>query len=95
MRRAFVLASASIVLAIATFAGTAVAGPAPTPNGWVGACNMSNSWPSLSPGQARGIIGTPEWDGDGGGMERAMTVNNPNGNDGMFNAAFVSGNQLC
>jgi hypothetical protein len=56
---------------------------------------MNSSWPTLSPGQAVGISGTVDWDGDGGGMEHAMTVNNPSGNDGMFNAVFVSGNQAC
>lgn len=89
---------AGTLLTIAALAGSAAgaaAAPTETPNGWIGACNMNSSWPTLSPGQAVGITGTVEWDGDGGGMEHAMTVNNPNGNDGMFNAVFVSGNQLC
>ena len=95
MRRALVLVSTLVVLSLSAFAGNAAAAPNPTPNGWVGSCNMSSSWPTLSPGNALGITGTVEFDGDGGGMEHAMTVNSPNGNAGMFNAVFVSGNQLC
>jgi len=95
MKRALALVSALVALALTAFAGSAAAAPSPTPNGWVGACNMNGSWPTLSPGEAVGIQGTVEWDGDGGGMEHAMTVNSPNGNAGMFNAVFVSGNQLC
>jgi hypothetical protein len=90
--------AASAAFVVATMIGSsgiAAAAPFPTPNGWVGACNMNSSWPTLSPGQAVGISGTVDWDGDGGGMEHAMTVNNPSGNDGMFNAVFVSGNQAC
>lgn len=59
---------------------------------------MSVSWPTLSPGEAVGITGTVDFDGDGGGMEHAMTVNqsqNTNGNDRMFNATVVSGGQVC
>ena len=95
MRRALVIVSMLVVLILATFAGTATAAPNLTPNGWVGACNMNSSWPTLSPGNAVGIGGTVEFDGDGGGMENAMTVNNPNGNDGMFHASDVSGDQEC
>ena len=83
------------VTALTAVASSAAAAPRITPNGWVGACNMSSSWPTLSPGKAVGIKGTVDFDGDGGGMEHAMTVNNPNGNNGMANAVFVSGNQLC
>jgi hypothetical protein len=95
MRRSLVIVSMLVVLILATFTGSAAAGPNPTPAGWVGACNMSVSWPTLSPGNAVGIGGTVEFDGDGGGMENAMTVDNPNGNDGMFNASVVSGGQIC
>jgi hypothetical protein len=95
MRRALVLVSTLVLLSLSAFAGNAAAAPNPTPNGWVGACNMNSSWPTLSPGKALGITGTVEFDGDGGGMEHAMTVNNPNGNDGMFNATAVSGGQVC
>ena len=89
---------ASLLISITLFGGTASASPSPTPNGWVGACNMNVSWPTLSPGLAVGIQGTVDFDGDGGGMENAMTVNqsqNTNGNDGMFNATAVSGGQVC
>jgi len=98
MRARCIRVAVSALLAVAALtalAGSAAAAPSMTPNGWVGACNMNSAWPTLSPGNAVGITGTPDWDGDGGGMERAMTVNNPNGNDGMFNAVFHSGNQLC
>jgi hypothetical protein len=98
MKRVLGLVSALVILAFAAFTGGASAAPSPTPNGWVGACNMNSSWPTLSPGKAVGIQGTVEWDGDGGGMEHAMTVNqsqNTNGNDGMFHATDVSGNQDC
>lgn len=84
-----------VVAALPALAGSAAAAPPETPNGWVGACNMNSSWPTLSPGNAVGIQGAVEFDGDGGGMEHAMTADSPNGNDGMFNAVFVSGNQLC
>jgi hypothetical protein len=94
VRRAFVLVSL-VVLVLTAFAGGAAARPSETPNGWVGACNMNSSWPTLSPGQAVGIQGTVDFDGDGGGMENAMTVDNLNGNDGMFNATVVSGGQVC
>jgi len=83
------------VAALTAFASSAAAAPPMTPNGWVGACNMNSAWPTLNPGDAAGIEGTVDFDGDGGGMEHAMTVNNPNGNDAMFNAVFVSGNQPC
>jgi hypothetical protein len=97
VRRALAF-SALVALGIAVPARSAAAEPNPTPNGWVGACNMSVSWPTLSPGEAVGITGTVDFDGDGGGMEHAMTVNqrhNANGNDGMFNATVVSGGQVC
>jgi hypothetical protein len=89
---------AFLLISLTVFGGTASASPSLTPNGWVGACNMNASWPTLSPGQAVGIQGTVAFDGDGGGMENAMTVNqgqNTNGNDGMFNATAVSGGQVC
>lgn len=87
-----------LLMSLSVFGGTASASPSETPNGWVGACNMNSSWPTLSPGNAVGIQGTVDFDGDGGGMENAMTVNqseNTNGNDGMFNATAVSGGQVC
>ena len=81
MKRAFALVSALVVLGLALAAGSAAA-PGETPNGWVGACNMMSSWPGVK------IHGNGVGVQPGGGMERAMTVNNPNGNDGMFNAVF-------
>ena len=49
---------------------------------------MVAAWPGGGPGNGVGVQ-------PGGGMERAMTVNNPNGNEGMFHAVFVSGNGDC
>lgn len=92
------LVPALVALALTAFAGSAAAQPEPTPNGWVGACNMNSSWPTLSPGEAAGIQGTVDFDGDGGGMENAMTVNqgqSTNGNDGMLHATVESGGQVC
>jgi len=89
MRRALVIASMLVVL-LATFTGSAAAGPNPTPAGWVGACNMVVSFPGLGAQNPNGVGVQP-----GGGMENAMTVDNPNGNEGMFNATVVSGGQLC
>lgn len=90
MRRALVIVSMLVVLILATFTGSAAAGPNPTPNGWVGACNMVNSWPGLGTQNANGVGVQP-----GGGMENAMTVNNPNGNAGMATANVVTGGQAC
>ena len=89
MRRALVLASLVVLLLVA-FSGSAVAAPNPTPNGWVGACNMVVSFPGLGTQNPNGVGVQP-----GGGMENAMTVNNPNGNDGMTTATLVSGGQAC
>jgi hypothetical protein len=88
MKRALALVSALVALGLAAFAGSAAATPKPTPNGWVGACNMSVSWPGFGVGSGVGVQ-------PGGGMERAMTVDNPNGNEGMFHATSVSGGQAC
>lgn len=85
MRRAVVIVSTLVVLALTGFAGSAAAGgPPETPLGFVGACNMLAAWPGLGPAQGVGVQ-------PGGGMEHAMTVDNPNGNVGMFHAVFVSG----
>ena len=89
MRRALVLASL-VVLLLTAFAASAAAEPSPTPNGWVGACNMSVSWPGFGVQNPNGVGVQPA-----GGMEHAMTVDNPNGNAGMFNATVVSGGQIC
>jgi hypothetical protein len=91
MKRVFAPISTSLVLGFAAFTGGASAAPNPTPNGYVGACNMVASWPGLGPGNGVGVQ-------PGGGMENAMTRNtsqNTNGNDGMFHAIFVSGNGVC
>jgi hypothetical protein len=88
MKRALALVAASAAITLTALAGNASAAPSPTPNGWVGACNMVSSWPGLGPGNGVGVQ-------PGGGMERAMTVDNPNGNAGMFHAVSVSGNGDC
>lgn len=88
MKRAVVLVSVLVPLGLIGFAGRAAAAPSPTPNGYVGACNMLASWPGLGPRNGVGVQ-------PGGGMELAMSVDNPNGNEGMFNAVFVSGNGIC
>ena len=90
MRRALVIVSMLVVLILATFTGSAAAGPNPTPAGWVGACNMVVSFPGLGVQNPNGVGVQP-----GGGMENAMTVDNPNGNDGMTIATVVSGGQAC
>jgi hypothetical protein len=81
------LAVVSLVAALGA-TSAAQAAPSPTPNGWIGACNMNSSWPGLSP--SNGVAVQP-----GGGMEHAMTVDNPNGNAGMFRAVERSGDQDC
>ena len=90
MRRALVLISLLVVLVLTASAGGAAAEPNPTPNGWVGSCNMVVSWPGYGAQDPNGVGVQP-----GGGMENAMTVDNPNGNDGMNNASVVSGGQVC
>ena len=90
MRRALVIVSMLVVLILATFTGSAAAGPNPTPAGWVGACNMVVSWPGLGVQNPNGVGVQP-----GGGMEQGMTVDNANGNDGMTVATVVSGGQAC
>jgi hypothetical protein len=73
VKRLLILAA---TLAAALSVGVATSGAAPeTPNGYCGAANMLNAWPG-------GGANVP----DGGGMQNAMTVNNPNGNNGMFGA---------
>lgn len=73
MRNLLILAA---TVAAALSVGVATSGAAPeTPNGYCGAANMINAWPG-------GGANVP----DGGGMQHAMTVNNANGNAGMFGA---------
>jgi len=78
------LATGLVVLSLSAFAGSVSAAPGETPNGFTGACNMLASWPGAGPAQGVGV--QPE-----GGMENAMTVDNPNGNAGMNRAVDVSG----
>lgn len=78
------LVTGLVMLSLAAFAGSVSAAPGPTPNGFTGACNMVASWPGAGPGEGVGVQ-------PGGGMENAMTVNNPNGNAGMNRAVDVSG----
>ena len=84
MRRALIVVSTLIVLALTAFSGSAAATPPVTPNGFVGACNMVAAWPGEGPSLGVGVQA-------GGGMEHAMTVDNPNGNAGMDRAVTVSG----
>jgi hypothetical protein len=85
-----VLMSALIAAALMIPGSSAIAAPKPTPSGWIGACNMVVSWPGLGVQNENGVGVQP-----GGGMELAMTVDNPNGNAGMFLATQVSGGQAC
>jgi len=78
------LVTGLVMLSLAAFAGSVSAAPGPTPNGFTGACNMLASWPGAGPGEGVGVQ-------PGGGMENAMTVNNPNGNAGMTRGVGVSG----
>jgi hypothetical protein len=79
-----VLVAGLVTLSLTAFAGTVSAAPGPTPNGFTGACNMVASWSGYGPAQGVGVQ-------PGGGMENAMTVNNPNGNAGMNRATINSG----
>ncbi len=63
-----------VVLGLTAFAGSAMAAPSPTPNGYCGAKNMKQAW---------GV-------GANGGMQHAMSVDNLNGNLGMFRAVANS-----
>ena len=88
MRRALAVVSMLVALLVTALPGSAAADPPTTPNGWEGACNMNQSWPGL--GRNSGVGVQP-----GGGMERAMTVNNPNGNEGMFAAVERTSDVAC
>jgi hypothetical protein len=86
MKRIFVLVSVVVVIGLSGIAGSAEAsGPSPTPAGYCGGSNMLVSWPGLGVQNPNGV-GVQA----GGGMERAMTVDHPNGNDGMFGALAAS-----
>ena len=68
--------AALIALSLSAFAGTATAATGPAQGtGLVGACNMLLAWGA----------------GANGGMANAMSVDNANGNDGMWQAVAVSG----
>jgi hypothetical protein len=88
MRRAVGAMSMVVALLLIGLPGSAAADPPTTPNGWEGACNMNQSWPGL--GRNGGVGVQP-----GGGMERAMTVDNPNGNEGMFGATERTSDTAC
>ncbi len=77
VRRFRLLAVAAVIaLSLSAFAGTAAGTTDPAPGtGLVGACNMLQAW---------GV-------GANGGMANAMSVNNANGNNGMWRAVDVSG----
>ena len=92
MDRAFrrfrvVLVTGLVTLSLTAFAGSVSAAPGTTPNGFTGACNMVMSWPGVRDLIHENGVGVQT----GGGMENAMTVNNPNGNAGMERAVGVSG----
>ena len=75
---------AAVAATVGLSSAIAAATPGATPNGFIGACNMVAAWPGESPGQGVAVQ-------EGGGMQRAMTVDNPNGNYGMDTAVEVSG----
>lgn len=77
LKRALALTSVLMALAGTAAVGTASAGPSPTPSGLTGACNMLQAWGA----------------GANGGMANAMSVDNPNGDAGMWTAVWNSGNQ--
>jgi len=88
MRRAAAALSMVVALLLTAFTGSAAADPPTTPNGWEGACNMNQSWPGLGGNSGVGVQ-------PGGGMERAMTVNNPSGNEGMLGATERTSDVFC
>ncbi len=77
MKKVLILA-ATVAAALSVGVATSAATPT-TPGGYCGALNMLHAWPG-------GGANVP----DGGGMENAMTVDNTNGNTGMFTAVGAS-----
>lgn len=73
-RSRLALVSGLVALSLAALPGVAAAAPSQTPNGFCGALNMVEAW---------GV-------GANGGMARAMSVDNANGNAGMFTAVAAS-----
>jgi hypothetical protein len=88
MRRAAAALSMVVALLLTALTGSAAADPPTTPNGWEGACNMNQSWPGLGGNNGVGVQ-------PGGGMERAMTVDNPSGNEGMLGATERTSDVFC
>ena len=70
---------AAIIAVAPVFLASIPAAAATTPNGWVGACNMLQSWPGYGHVPA------------GRGMELAMSRDAAQGNTGMNKAVSVSG----
>jgi hypothetical protein len=88
MTRAVAVKAMLVALLLAAAPGSAAADPPTTPNGWEGACNMNQSWPGLGGNSGLGVQ-------PGGGMERAMTVDNPHGNEGMLGATERTSDVFC
>jgi hypothetical protein len=80
MKEALALVVMLIALSLTVFTGSAAAGDPPTtPNGWQGACNMMQAVPGVRQHPGVGVQ-------SGGGMDRAMSVDNDHGNAGMIAA---------
>ena len=73
-RSRLALVSGLVVLSLTALPGVVAASPSQTPNGFCGALNMAKAW---------GV-------GVNGGMAWAMSVDNPNGNAGMFEAVAAT-----
>jgi hypothetical protein len=64
-----ILAIGSSAIFMAAMAGAAVAAPGPTPNGWVGACNMMQDATMMTIPMVRNLQGNGN-----DGMHRAVAV---------------------
>ncbi len=73
-RSRLALVSGAVVLSLTALPGVVLAAPSQTPNGYCGALNMAEAWEV----------------GANGGMAWGMSVDNPNGNDGMFAAVATT-----
>jgi hypothetical protein len=79
-RLARIMVAGTLALCFSGSAGVALAATSPAPGtGATGACNMLAAWGA----------------GANGGMAHAMSVDNANGNAGMFRAVAASGAQTC
>jgi len=79
-RLARIVVAGTLAMSLASSAGVAMAATAPAPGtGATGACNMLASWGA----------------GANGGMAHAMSVDDANGNTGMFGAVGASGAVSC